>query len=56
MNQPLSRSSETIRPLLASLLCIAALSGCAAVGNLDTAAMQTTNKAVGAPVNGPGTR
>lgn len=38
--------------LLAAILSLAA---CGAVGNLDTAAMQTTNRAVGAPVNGPGT-
>ncbi|MBE7210067.1 MAG: hypothetical protein INR65_03540 [Gluconacetobacter diazotrophicus] len=29
------------------------LAACGAVGDIDTAAMQTTNRAVGAPVNGP---
>ena len=40
-----------------SLLLLAAalaLAGCGAIGNIDTAAMQTTNRVVGAPVNGPG--
>ena len=31
-----------------------ALAGCGTVGDIDTGAMQTTNRAVGAPVNGPG--
>ena len=35
----------------ASLL---ALAGCGAVGDIDTGAMQTTNRAVGVPFNGPG--
>lgn len=36
------------------LVAMLALSACGAFGNLDTAAMQTTNKVAGAPVNGPG--
>ncbi len=31
-----------------------ALAGCGTVGDIDTGAMQTTNRAVGAPLNGPG--
>lgn len=44
------------RPTVLAVLFGAALvlSGCGAVGRIDTAAMQTTNRAVGAPVNGPG--
>ena len=42
-----------LRPLLA-LSALLALAACGAVGNLDTAAMQTTNKVAGAPINGPG--
>ena len=37
--------------LLAAML---GLSACGAFGNLDTAAMQTTNKVAGTPVNGAG--
>lgn len=37
------------------LMMLTGLSACAAVGNVDTAVMQTTNRAVGAPVNGPAT-
>ncbi len=43
-------------PRAFAILVLFGLSACAAVGNIDTAAMQTTNKAVGAPVNGPSTR
>lgn len=35
-----------------ALICLLGLAGCGAVGDIDTAAMQTTNRAVGAPVNG----
>ena len=38
-------------------LVVAALlapAGCGTVGNIDTGAMQTTNRAVGAPLDGPG--
>ena len=31
-----------------------ALAGCGTIGDIDTGAMQTTNRAVGAPLNGPG--
>ncbi len=31
-----------------------AVAGCGTVGDIDTGAMQTTNRAVGAPLNGPG--
>ncbi len=41
-----------IRPLAAALLL--AIAGCGAVGDIDTGAMRTTNRAVGAPVNGSG--
>jgi len=46
----MSTRSQTL-VLVAVLL---ALAGCGAVGDIDTAAMRTTNRAVGAPVNGPG--
>jgi hypothetical protein len=36
------------------LVVLLALGACGAVGDIDTAAMQTTNRAVGAPPNGPG--
>ena len=38
----------------AVLAALLALAGCGAVGDIDTAAMRTTNRAVGAPANGPG--
>ncbi len=41
------------RSSLAAALLLA-LAGCGAVGDIDTGAMQTTNRAVGAPLNGPG--
>jgi hypothetical protein len=41
-------------PTAFALAALLALAGCGAVGDLDTAAMQTTNRAVGAPLNGPG--
>ena len=41
------------RRLLATALLLA-LAGCGAVGDIDTGAMQTTNRAAGAPLNGPG--
>lgn len=37
-----------------TLLALLSLTACGAIGDLDTAAMQTTNRAVGAPINGPG--
>ncbi|MCQ8279798.1 hypothetical protein NFI95_15235 [Acetobacteraceae bacterium KSS8] len=40
---------------IVTIVLLASLSACATVGNLDTAAMQTTNRAMGAPVNGPST-
>ena len=40
------------RPLAAALLLT--LAGCGTLGGIDTGAMQTTNRAVGAPLNGPG--
>lgn len=45
----MSRSARMLT-LFAALLSLAA---CGAFGDLDTAAMQTTNRAVGAPLNGP---
>lgn len=39
-------------PVIVAVLLV--LSGCGAVGDIDTAAMQTTNRVVGAPLNGPG--
>ncbi|MCQ8239284.1 hypothetical protein [Rhizosaccharibacter radicis] len=43
-----------IRPARSlTLLILLAASGCGAVGDIDTGAMQTTNRLVGAPPNGP---
>ena len=42
-----------LRSSLAAALLLA-LAGCATGGDIDTGAMQTTNRAVGAPPNGPG--
>ncbi len=42
-----------LRRFLAVAMLLA-LAGCGTVGDIDTGAMQTTNRAVGAPLNGPG--
>ncbi len=37
----------------AAVLAVLAVCGCGAFGRLDTAAIQTTNRAAGVPANGP---
>ena len=39
---------------LLPVAALLALAGCGTIGDIDTGAMQTTNRAVGAPLNGPG--
>ena len=45
--------NRRLRSIFAVALLLA-LASCGAVGDIDTGAMQTTNRAVGAPLNGPG--